>query len=279
MRGIFLTIFIYICTFSMPLFSQNIIDTTYLRCTYNYLRQTDTITGVVKDDMIILQIGSNMSKSFSYFSYQVDSLYEMPNGDKIWTEIFEKELKKEGLKARNFPRKRMKTYVYKKYPKGKMTVTDGFSLQDYIYKDELNAQNWQFIDSTKTVLDYSCQMSVCDFRGRQWTAWFAPDIPVSDGPWKFCGLPGLILEVYDRGSQYHFTAIGLQKAENEPIIFSKTYVGSKKFEKTNRLDFLKAQKRYLMDMNGYIQMETGIDLSGGQPEKIMRYDLMERDYN
>ena len=278
MNRISLMMFIYTCIFSLSSFSQNIIDTAYLKCTYNYLRETDTTESVIKDDLIILQIGDNVSKSFSYFSYQVDSLYEKPDGDKIWTQIFERELKKEGVKARNFPRKRMKTYVYKNYFQNKMTVTDGFSLQDYIYEDQLNAQNWQFTDSTKTILDYPCQMATCNFRGRQWTAWFAPDIPISDGPWKFGGLPGLIMEVYDRGSQYHFTIIGLQQVENEPIVFSETYVGSKRFEKTNRIDFLKAQKNYLMDMNGYIQMETGIDLSGGQPAKIMRYDLIERDY-
>lgn len=90
--------------------------------------------------------------------------------------------------------RRMSTFVCKNHPQGKMTVTDGLSLQDYIYEDELNAQNWQFVDSTKTILDYPCQMATCDFRGRQWTAWFAPDIPISDGPWKFGGLPGLIME-------------------------------------------------------------------------------------
>jgi len=33
-----------------------------------------------------------------------------------------------------------------------------------------------------------------------------------------------------------------------------------------------------MDLNGYIQMETGIDLSQGKLQKVMRYDLLERDY-
>ncbi|HZJ79040.1 MAG TPA: hypothetical protein VFC69_00515, partial [Dysgonamonadaceae bacterium] len=89
---------------------------------------------------------------------------------------------------------------------------------------------------------------------------------------------GLIMEAYDKGNQYVFTIVGLQKVENEPIFFSETYVGSKRFEKSNRIDFLKAKKRYLMDMGGYIEMETGIDLSGGNPPKIMRYDLLELDY-
>ena len=259
-------------------FPQQVLDNAQLKCQYAYTWQNDTLSGKTRDDLLVLQIGKDISKSYSYYTFQSDSLKSTPDGRKVWRELFSKAIKKDGANATNFPYKRMKAYVYKNYPQGKMTVTDGLSLQDYIYEDQLNAQNWQFVDSTKTILDYACQMATCDFRGRQWTAWFAPDIPISDGPWKFGGLPGLIMEVYDRGSQYHFTIIGLQKVENEPIVFSETYVGSKRFEKTNRIDFLKAQKNYLMDMNGYIQMETGIDLSGGQPAKIMRYDLIERDY-
>lgn len=258
--------------------AQDKLDTSYIKCQYNYIWERDTLANRQSDDLLILQLGQNLSKCYSHYSNQVDSLMALPNGDKIAGKMISDAMKSGDFMKGNYPHKRMKTYVYKNYPQGKMTVTDGLSLQDYIYEDELNAQNWQFIDSTKTILNYSCQMATCDFRGRLWTAWFAPDIPISDGPWKFGGLPGLIMEVYDRGSQYHFTIIGLQKVENEPIVFSETYVGSKKFEKTNRIDFLKAQKKYLMDINGYIQMETGIDLSDGQPTKIMRYDLIECDY-
>ena len=250
----------------------------FLKCHYQYLWQDDTLTGKTRDDLIVLQIGQNISKSYSYYSNQVDSLMALPNGDKIAGKMISDAMKSGDFMKGNYPHKRMKAYIYKNHSERKTTVTDGLSLQDFIYEDELNVQNWQFTDSTKTILDYPCQMATCDFRGRQWTAWFALDVPINDGPWKFGGLPGLIMEVYDRSNQYHFTIIGLQKVEDEPIIFSETYVGSKKFEKTNRLGFLKSQKKYLMDMNGYIQMETGIDLSGGQPAKIMRYDLMELDY-
>ena len=259
-------------------FSQKKLDNAYLKCQYEYIWKQDTLSGKTRDDLLILQIGENLSKCYSYYSNEVDSIMALPNGDELWTQIFEAELKKKGVAARNFPRKRMRTYVYKNYPSGKMTVTDGVSLQDFIYEDELNAQQWEIKDSTKTILDYPCQMAACNFRGREWTAWFTTDIPVSDGPWKFGGLPGLIMEAYDKGNQYVFTIVGLQKVEDEPIFFSETYVGSKRFEKSNRIDFLKAKKRYLMDMNGYIEMETGIDLSGGNPPKIMRYDLLELDY-
>lgn len=259
-------------------FSQQVLDNAHLKCHYQYLWQNDTLAGKIRDDLIVLQVGNNTSKCYSYYTFKSDSLSATPEGRRAWRELLNKAFSKKDPDLSLVPHKRMKAYVYKNYPEGKMTVTDGLSLQDYIYEEKLNAQNWQFIDSTKNILDYPCQMAVCGFRGRRWTAWFAPDVPISDGPWKFGGLPGLIMEVYDRGKQYHFTIIGLQKVDDEPIIFSETYVGSKKVEKTNRIDFLKAKKRYLMDMNAYIEMETGIDLSGGQPGEVMRYDLLELDY-
>ena len=159
-----------------------------------------------------------------------------------------------------------------------MTVTDGLILQDYCYVDSLHTQIWTMGDSTREVLGYTCQQATADFRGRRWTAWFATDIPVSDGPWKLGGLPGLILEAYDEGQQHVFTAVGLERVKDEPIIFNRSFGDNQKFEQTNRLEFLRSKKKSLMDLNGYIQMETGIDLSQGKPQKVMRYDLLERDY-
>ena len=260
-------------------FSQEkVLDNAYLKCQYEYIFESDTLSGKTRDDLLILQIGENISKCYSHYSAEVDSISALPN----WYEVMKKHLdyafSKKEVNDNDFPHKRMKEYVYKNYPQGKMTVTDGLTLQYYMYEDELNAQQWEIKDSTKTILDYQCQMATCDFRGREWTAWFTTDIPVSDGPWKFGGLPGLIMGAYDKENQYMFTIVGLQNVTEEPIFFSETYDGSKRFEKSNRIDFLKAKKRYLMDMGGYIEMETGVDLSGGNPPKIMRYDLLELDY-
>ena len=276
MKGKALVLFFYLI--HSICFSQQVLDKAYLKCQYEYTRKSDTLIGKTKDDQLILQVGEKVSKCYSHYSNQVDSINALPNGRRISGKMLDNAIKSGEFFKGNYLHKRMKTYIYKNYPQGKITVTDGLSLQDYVYEDELNAQQWEIRDSTKTLLDYSCQMAVCNFRGREWTAWFATYIPVSDGPWKFGGLPGLIMEAYDKGNQYMFTIVGLEKVEDEPIFFSETYVGSKRFEKSNRIDFLKAKKGYLMDMNGYIEMETGIDLSGGNPPKIMRYDLLELDY-
>ena len=255
-----------------------LIDRAYMKCLYRYVYLNDTLTGKTKNDLLVLQIGTRISKCFSHYSNQVDSLSALPNGDMIIGKMINDAMNNGEFMRGNYPHKRLKTYIYKNYPEGRMTVTDGLILQGYRYVDSLHAQTWTMGDSTRQVLGYTCQQATADFRGRRWTAWFATDIPVSDGPWKLGGLPGLILDAYDEGQQHVFTAVGLERVKDEPIIFNRSFGDNQKFEQTNRLEFLRSKKKSLMDLNGYIQMETGIDLSQGKPQKVMRYDLLERDY-
>lgn len=274
-KNLFCAIGVFVSCFMAM--SQKTIGHAILKCSYSYTYLKDTVNKIKEDDLLILLIGIENSKCYSYYSFQCDSLNSTPDGNKVWNELFRKAIEKDGANATDFPHKRMRTYVYKNYPTtGRMTITDGISLQDYIYEDTLNTQSWQLTSDTKELLGYMCQKAECDFRGRHWTAWFSPDIPINDGPWKLGGLPGLILEAYDRGMQQHFLTIGLQKVVDVPIILSPPSIG--KFEKTNRLDFLRTEKRYLINMGGYIQMETGINLIDNQPVKVLQYDLIERDY-
>ena len=257
---------------------EPVLDRAYMKCLYRYVYLNDTLTGKTKDDLLVLQIGTRISKCFSHYSNQVDSLSALPNGDMIIGKMINDAMNNGEFMRGKYPHKRLKTYIYKNYPEGCMTVTDGLILQDYRYVDSLHTQTWTMGDSTREVLGYTCQQATANFRGRLWTAWFATDIPVSDGPWKLGGLPGLILEAYDEGQQHVFTAVGLEQVKDEPIIFNRSFGDNQKFEQTNRLEFLRSKKKSLMDLNGYIQMETGIDLSQGKPQKVMRYDLLERDY-
>lgn len=75
----------------------------------------------------------------------------------------------------------------------------------YRYTESVPKQKWKVCEEKKKILDYECQRATCSFRGRDYEAWFAEDIPMSYGPWKFNGLPGLILEVSDTKNEYHFT--------------------------------------------------------------------------
>ncbi len=75
--------------------------------------------------------------------------------------------------------------------------------------EESGSINWNITGDTKSIGTFKVLEATTTFRGRNYTAWFAPEIPISDGPWKFHGLPGLILEVTDEelGVQFLFSSI------------------------------------------------------------------------
>ena len=242
----------------MPIKAQKTIDQASLKCQFDYLFEDDTLSHHLDKDRLVLLIGKKVSKCYSYYSMRVDSIFASPNRD----EILRQQINAAINSKVEWPHKKMKAYIYKNYPEGKMTVTDGVLLQDYIYQDSLNAQDWNIEDSTTTVLGHECQMATCCFRGHRWTAWFAMDIPVSDGPWKLGGLPGLVMEANSERNQHVFKMVGIENVSQEPIVFSKTYVGTQHFEKTTFDKFLKEQYKFLFgDSFSQVQLETGIDLS------------------
>ena len=78
---------------------------------------------------------------------------------------------------------------------------------------------WDILPEMKNILGYKCQKAKGKFRGREYIAWFSSDIPRSDGPWKFCGLPGLILAVQDTKGDFVFTCTAIENKKSTPIRF------------------------------------------------------------
>jgi len=76
---------------------------------------------------------------------------------------------------------------------------------------------WEILPEMKNILGYKCQKAKGKFRGREYIAWFSSDIPRSDGPWKFCGLPGLILAVQDTKGDFVFTCTSIENKKSTPI--------------------------------------------------------------
>lgn len=136
--------------------------------------------------------------------------------------------------------------IFKNYPEGKITVTDHIVSASYLYEEDLNEIQWQILPDTKTILSYSCQKAVTDFRGRHYEAWFTPDLPINDGPWKFRGLPGLILSIEDSNKHFSFIAVALENIST-PVTFPK-----KDYIKTSRKEVAKIQKRFIQDPMGFI---------------------------
>lgn len=158
------------------------------------------------------------------------------------------------------PVKCMDFEFLKNYPKNGLTLfQDSWVLTTYhcIEKDE--TPDWQLIpDSTTTIIGYHCQLAKTNFKGRTWLAWYAEDIPVSEGPWKLCGLPGLILRAYDAQQQFYLNAIGLEDLNGKETL---KYAKPEEAEKVSQSDLTKIKLRddgseMLRDENGQMRMEN-----------------------
>lgn len=265
-------------------FAQEELDKALYRFYYAYAWEFDTLSyNDTREDLIVLQVGQNISKSYSYYTFQSDSLRDTPDGDRVMRQ-FAGRVARAWVETGKIPDgliyKRMGTRVYKNFPEGQVTVTDHINTNYYTYRDELHPQSWQITDSTKTIMDYACQMAVSDFRGRRWTAWFAPDLPISDGPWKFSGLPGLIMEAHDTKKHFHFSLVGIEYVENEPIVFSPVVLSSEsygKYEETTRIGFLRGMFRYLHNMPDIMNAHLVMDVFDASSSNAKR-DFMERDF-
>ena len=77
--------------------------------------------------------------------------------------------------------------------------------------------DWQLLEGDSIVCGYPCHRATTTFRGRIWTVWYTLDLPYSDGPWKFCGLPGLMLYAYDSEDKFRFNCIGIKKGDGHEI--------------------------------------------------------------
>jgi GLPGLI family protein len=112
-----------------------------------------------------------------------------------------------------------------------------FNVKYGILRDTLNRINWKIIPGTKTILGYKCKIAKGNFRGRDYSAYFCPEIPVSDGPFKFQGLPGLILEIYSMDNFIKYTALEVVTNEKGKLEINNVW-----FE--NNISFAEyAQKR------------------------------------
>lgn len=268
---------------SLSCFAQDlvVIDTAHIKCSYVYKEVKDTLKGSTREDLVYLQIGEEISKCYSFYTHRYDSLTSSTEG---WKEMhamvraFSANWKdKDSYPApASDPFPRLTAYLYKNYPQGRMTVADRLVTDYYQYEEDMNLQEWDLQeDSTKTILGYECQKATCKFRGREWTAWFALDVPISDGPWKFSGLPGLIMEVYDRGNQQYFCINGMQKVNVEPISYGIIGIDPKRIEHTTHGAFLKARYATIRNDGNPLAESIGLQLS---PRKNPpRFDWIERE--
>jgi len=101
---------------------------------------------------------------------------------------------------------------YYQFTNSRKMVRKEVLVDPYIINDVLPAINWHISSNTANFGELHCQKATCHFKGRDYTAWFCPDLPVRVGPWKLNGLPGVIVEAYDTKKEVVFRFDGVEKA-------------------------------------------------------------------
>lgn len=81
--------------------------------------------------------------------------------------------------------------------------------------------DWKLCKGEKTICGYPCKKATATFRGRTWTAWYAPSLPYSDGPWKLGGLPGVILEAAEAEGKITFRCKKVERDTGYGIVLVK----------------------------------------------------------
>lgn len=93
----------------------------------------------------------------------------------------------------------------------KLARKEPLVMDTYLIDDTLPAIVWKITSDTASFGGLHCQKATAHFKGRFYTAWFCPDMPLPVGPWKFNGLPGVIVEAYDAKKDVQFRFDGVEK--------------------------------------------------------------------
>lgn len=125
-------------------------------------------------------------------------------------------------------------------------------LKEFIVNDSLNIFKWKLENqNTKTILGYNCNQASLKYRGRNYEAYYAPEIPIQNGPYKFHGLPGLILEIktIDKSLDFKITATSLVKSENN-IEITNPYKDDKQYTWQEYVTIYKKKYKDLIEYSG-----------------------------
>lgn len=125
---------------------------------------------------------------------------------------------------------------------------------------------WNITESTSKIMGYNCVMATTTYGGRNYEAWFTTEIPLSDGPYIFAGLPGLIINIYDTRKQYNFTLQSFVKSDKD--VYEYTFL--KRAKISSREKVLELRKEYKEDRVSYLQRYHGIRLSDSNDVEQIR---------
>ncbi|AZI39928.1 MULTISPECIES: GLPGLI family protein [Chryseobacterium group] len=108
------------------------------------------------------------------------------------------------FRGKSFPKSKFKYAIIQSSKSIQYFENIGMSLLSY---NEPIITNWKLTNESKTINSLTCKKAEVNYKGRNWIAWYSTEIPLSYGPYKFTGLPGLIIKISDESGDYDFELV------------------------------------------------------------------------
>jgi GLPGLI family protein len=211
MKKEFLMLFA-LCLFSMKTMAaekNDSIDQCQFVVVYDFVTNTHNKNGDATKDSVQLGtvVGTHVAKCMEYNRVMMEDFKEFRNKDYQMGEW--------NARPYNLP------ILFIGEPEGEISSFDKIVPNRYFYTEPTPNFGWELTDDTLTVGGYLCKKAVGKYAGRTWTAWYSEEVPASYGPWKLCGLPGMILQAKDKDNIFSFSFAGLIQ-RTAPIIYLST---------------------------------------------------------
>ncbi len=253
-----------ICTSAI---SQNIEDQANYLAIYELEHQPDsTNVDSKKKESMRLYIGDHISMFASSGTVVKDSL--LANTDRSNKSMA--ALTKIQSEA---PDTDFTYWIFKNSKSGDIKLYDKIVKNTYHYEEVEPLMEWNIEPGTKEIAGYDVQKATTTFRGRNYTAWFTPEIPISNGPYKFSGLPGLIIDIVDVNNEYSFKLKSFKKLNQSRSI----EVPSEKSIELSREKLTELWDNYHRDPFSSLE-QSGITFGfeAGVKEELMKNHREER---
>lgn len=231
-----------VTTFDTTELPGEVLDTTRFVVSYRMLYERRPENDHPMEDLLLLQVGRNVSKCYSYKTWLTDSLVRVTPPEQVLANL-------------GSFHGGVQDIFFRDAAAGRLTHTDQIGMGHLLYTEPLPAIDWELTDGERTIVGYACRRARCTFRGRSYEAWYAPEIAVSCGPWKFGGLPGLILAIRDDAGVLDLEATGVEQRV-EPIRMT-----DRNYMKTNRKKYLDLKQKVMTDPVGYLTGSSNVRMT------------------
>lgn len=185
-------------------FSNVVLSQENYRFVYEYKYAVDsTKIDSITTELMYLDISKEGSRFYSRNVFVSDSL--------VYSVMQNRNTN--SLKINNTTGK-IRDVIKKLYPNFDVFMTTNLGLQKYSYEDNRKF-DWQIVNERKKIEEFNTQKATLSAFGRNWEAWFCIDYPFQDGPYKFHGLPGIIVKIEDKqgGHSFSLKQIKILKSE------------------------------------------------------------------